>query len=144
MSVATAAHEALKALEEELTRYPYMASGEAGGDPSLHLSQRIQEVRRLLANEQPRWISLAKAKRLLGVDSDETVKTWIRLRFLRSRTELSGRVQVLLDDVLRDREAAEGLTAFGGRDVSEAEMEAEHQAQPGTLPWEREPAQQAQ
>ena len=78
------------------------------------------------------------------MDSDETVKTWIRLRFLRSRTEPSGRVEVLLDDVLRDREAAEGLTAFGGRALTEEEMEAEHQARPGTLPWERESAQQAQ
>jgi hypothetical protein len=63
---------------------------------------------------------------------------------LRSRTQPNGRVQVLLDDVLRDREAAEGLTAFGGGDMTEAELEAEHQARPGTLPWERESAQPAQ
>lgn len=140
MSATTGADEALKALEEELARYPYMASGEAGGNPSLYLSERIREVRRFLAREELRWISIAEAKRLLGVDSEETVEAWVNARLLRSRTQPDGEVQVLLDDVLRDREAAEGLTAFGGRDMTEEEMEAEHRARPGTLPWERERA----
>lgn len=144
MSVSTGTDEALKTLEEELARYPYMASGEAGGDPSLYLSNRIREVRRRLVDEEPRWISAAKAKRLLGFDSETAVNTWIELGFLRRRTQPDGGIQVLLDDVLSDREAAEGLTAFGGRDMTEAEMEAEHQARPGTLPWERESAQPAQ
>src|SRR5688500_13602577 len=138
MSVLTRATDALRELEAELSQYPYMASGEAGGDPSLYLSERIREVRRLLSRDDDRWISLTKARRLLGVDSEDTVRTWAKLGLLRSRTQPNGRIQVLLDDVLRDREAAEGLTAFGGRELTEEELEAEHQARPGPLPWERE------
>jgi len=144
MSVSTGADEALKALEGELARHPYMASGEAGGEPSLYLSERIEQVRRLLVGEEPRWISVAEARRLLGFDSEEAVNTWIQLGFLRSRTQPDDGVQVSLDDVLSDREAAESLTAFGGRDMAKEEMEAEYQARPGTLPWERESAQKAQ
>jgi hypothetical protein len=137
MSVATRTDEVLKALEEELARHPYMASGEAGGDPSLHLSERIRDVRRVLSTEEPRWIGIPMAARLLGLRSEQTVRAWIASRLLQSRTQANGEVQVLLDNVLRNREAAEGLTAFGGRELTEEEVEAEHRARPGTAPWER-------
>jgi hypothetical protein len=94
----------------------------------------------MLGGEDAKWIGTTEAKRLLGLGSENTVRAWARGGLLRSRTQPNGRIQMLLDDVLANREAAEGLTAFGGRELTEEELEAEHQAQPGTLPWEREGA----
>jgi hypothetical protein len=101
MPIGTDTDEALKALAEEPVRCPYMASGEAGGEPSLYLSERIREVRRPLADEEPRWISVLRARRLRGFDSEEAVTTWIQLGLLRSRTPPNGRILVLPDDVLK-------------------------------------------
>jgi hypothetical protein len=140
MSVLTKAADALQELEEDLAQYPLYA----GGDDALHIAERIREVRRMLSRDEARWIGTTEAKRLLGVGSENTVKAWAKLGFLRSRTHPNGRVQVLLDDVLKEREAREGLSAFGGEDLTEDELEAEHRARPGTLPWEREPASPAQ
>ena len=54
-----------------------------------------------------------------------------------SRARSNGRVKVLLDDVLKEREAREAITAIGGRDLIDEEVEADDQAWPGTLRWER-------
>jgi hypothetical protein len=139
MGVLTKATDALRALEEEVAQYPLYA----GGEDALHIIERIREVRRLLSREDVDWIGTTEAKRLLGVGSENTVKAWAKLGLLRSRTQPNGRTQVLLDDVLKEREAREAITAIGGRDMTEEEMEAEHRARPGTLPWEREQASSA-
>jgi hypothetical protein len=68
------------------------------------------------------------------------VKTWANMGFLRSRTQPDGRMQVLLDDVLQEREEREEMTAIGGRDLTEEELEELHRSRPGTLPWERDGA----
>ncbi|HEV2121282.1 MAG TPA: hypothetical protein VGW38_00710 [Chloroflexota bacterium] len=127
----TRATDALRELEEEL---PHRQVG--AGDDSAEVAERIRAVRRMLSGEDAKWIGTTEAKRLLGLGSENTVKAWARAGRLRSRVQPNRRIQVLLDDVLRDREAAEGLTAFGGRDMTEEELEAEHRAWPGTLPWE--------
>jgi hypothetical protein len=136
MSLLTRATDALRELEDELARYPLYA----GGEDALRIADRIREVRRLLSREDAEWIGTTEAKRLLGVGSENTVKAWAKMGLLRSRTQPNGRIQVLLDDVLKEREAREAITAIGGRDMTEEEMEAEHQARSGTLPWEREQA----
>jgi predicted site-specific integrase-resolvase len=48
-----------------------------------------------------RWIGTTRAKRLLGVGSENTVKAWVRYGYLRGRVLPNGRTQVRLDDVLR-------------------------------------------
>ena len=139
MGVLTRATDALRELEEEIAEYPLYA----GGDDALHIVERIREVRRLLSREGAEWVGTTEAKRLLGVGSENTVKAWAKMGLLRSRTQPNGRIQVLLDAVLKEREAREAITAIGGRDMTEEELEAEHRARPGTLPWEREQASSA-
>ena len=139
MSALTKATDALRDLEEELARHPLYA----GGEDALRIADRIREVRRMLSREDAQWIGTTEAKRLLGIGSENTVKAWARMGFLRSRIRPNGRLQVLLEDVLKEREAREALSAAGGRDLTEEELEAEHRARPGTLPWEREQASPA-
>jgi hypothetical protein len=137
MSVLTRAADALRELEEELTRRKV---GE--GDDSAEVAERIRAVRNLLSREDARWVGTAEAKRLLGLGSENTVEAWARAGRLRSRVLPNGRIQVLLDDVLHRREAAEGVSAFGGDFLTEDELEELHRSRPGTLPWERAPAAQ--
>jgi hypothetical protein len=129
--------DALRELEEELA---HRKIGEA--DDSADVAERIRAVRRLLSGEDTKWIGTTEAKRLLGLGSENTVKAWARAGRLRSRVQPNGRIQVLLDDVLHRREAAEGVSAFGGDFLTEEELEELHRSRPGTLPWEREPAAQ--
>ncbi|MBI3972243.1 MAG: hypothetical protein HY332_13235 [Chloroflexi bacterium] len=139
MSILTRVTEALRELEEELVQYPLSA----GGADAHHIADRIREVRRMLSKEDAQWIGTTEAKRLLGVGSENTVKAWVRTGRLRSRVQPNGRVQVLLDDVLRRREETEGLSAFGGEDLTEHEPEELERSRPGMYPWEREQAARA-
>jgi hypothetical protein len=120
MSVPTQATDALRELKAELTEQEPMK----GGLDSVLLSEKIRAVRRLLAKEGDQWIGTAEAKRLLGASSGKAVKAWARSGRLRSRTLPHGRLQVLLDDVLHQREVTEGLTAIDrGEDISQAELD---------------------
>lgn len=125
---------ALREIEPDLAEPP------KEGISSVNLAERIRAVRKLLATQEPRWISLKEAKRLLAASSEDAVKGFVRMRFLQGRTLPNGRMQVLLDDVLRQRETEEALSAIGGRDLTEEELEEMYQARPGTVPWEREQA----
>lgn len=125
---------ALREIEPDLAEPP------KEGIDSINLADRIRAVRKLLANQEPRWVSLGEAKRLLAASSQDTVKLRVRWGFLRSRTASNGRMQVRLDDVLRERQTEEELSAIGGRDLTEDELEEIYQARPGTVPWEREQA----
>jgi hypothetical protein len=134
MSALTRASAALRELEEELANRKI---GE--GTNGTEVAERIRAVRRLLSGEDAQWIGTTEAKRLLGVNSENTVTAWARSGLLRSRVQPNGRIELLLDDVLYRREADEGLSAFGGDFLTEEELEELHQSRPGTLPWEREP-----
>jgi hypothetical protein len=134
VSALTTATDALRELEEELAKYPLYA----GGENAVRMADRIRDVRRLLSREEAEWIGTAEAKRLLGVGSENTVKAWAKMGLLRSRTQPNGRIRVLVDDVLREREEREALTAVGGRDLTDEELEALHRSRLGTLPWDRD------
>jgi hypothetical protein len=138
MSVLTRASDALRELEEELARRP-VGIGDDPGD----LAERIRSVRLLLSRDEAQWVGTTEAKRMLGLGSENTVKAWARSGRLRSRVQPNGRIQVLLDDVLHLRESAEGVSAFGGDDLSEEELEELHRSRPGTLPWDRDRTAQA-
>jgi hypothetical protein len=139
MSVPTETTDELRALEEELAASPLGANAEI----SAHLANRIRQVRRLLAGDEAQWVGTAEAQRLLGLGSEDAVTAWVRAGRLRSRVPPHGRVQILLDDVLRRREEAEGVGAFGGEDLTEDELEELERGRPGTYPWEREQAVRA-
>ncbi len=139
MSVTTGAAGALHELEKELVRNPSMV----GGETSLRLAERIREVRRMISGEDARWVDTAEGKRLLGLVSEKTIEAWARAGFLRSRPQPNGGIQVLLEDVLRRREETEGLSAFGGEDLTEDELEELERGRPGTYPWERDQAARA-
>jgi hypothetical protein len=132
MNVRPETAEAVRAAEALLYSAP---QGEL--DP-VAVEQRVGAAIRLLRDEAPQWITLAQATRLLGVDTDETPKTFARWGLLRSRTCGDDTLEVRLDDVLYRRLEAEGLLAFGGDELTPEELEMMHQATPGTLPWERE------
>ena len=71
------------------------------------------------------------------------MKAWARLGLLRSRQLPHGRVQVLLDDVLRRRAENEALLAIDGTELSPDELRILKEARPGTNPWERERGEHA-
>jgi hypothetical protein len=108
MAILDEATGALWEIESELLKPT------KGGLDSLRLAERLRAVRRLLSTDEARWVGTTEAKRLLGLGSENTVKAWARTGLLRSRTRPNGRIQVLLDDVLRRREESEGLSAIDG------------------------------
>ena len=138
MAILDEATSALREIEAELLRPTQ------GGLDSVRLAERLRAVRKLLSKDEARWVGTTEAKRLLGLGSENTVKAWARMGLLRSRTQPNGRIQVLLDDVLRRREEHEGLSAIGGDDLTEEELRILREARPGTNPWERERADAAQ
>jgi hypothetical protein len=137
MTAVDAVTRALQELEPEILEP--LHEGHAASE----LSRRIHAVRKLLAKQEPRWIGIAEAKRLLGAGSEDAVKARIEWGSFRSRQSSNGYVEVLLDDVLREREVGEGLSAFGGEELTPEELDEMHKAQPGTNPWEREQAEPA-
>lgn len=132
MSIIGRAVNDLRAIEEELLG---VSDGSALEPASM--AQRLHRVVELLADEEARWVGTTEAKRLLGLSSENTVKAWARSGLLRSRTRPSGRVQVLLDDVLERRVESEDLTAIGGDELSPDELRRLREARPGINPWER-------
>lgn len=102
------------------------------------LAEQVRAVHELLAGEDARWVGTTAAKRLLGVGSENTVKAWARLGLLRSRQLPHGRIQVLLDDVLRQRAEREALLAINGEELSPDKLRILKEERPGTNPWERE------
>ena len=133
MSILQDATRALHDIEAELREPP------ASGLDSVRLAERIRGVRRLLDSPEAHWVGTTEAKRLLGINSENTVKAWARLGQLRSQLLPNGRVQVLLDDVLRRREETEGLSAIGGDELTAEELQSLHASRPGTNPWESIP-----
>ncbi|MBI4498979.1 MAG: hypothetical protein HY689_13890 [Chloroflexi bacterium] len=138
MTVLDEATKALSELEAELLQ-PTQEHLD-----STALAERIRAVRRLLSKQETRWVGTTAAKRLLALGSENTVKVWARMGLLRSRRLPNGRIQVLLDDVLRRREETEGLSAIGGEDLTREELQALREDRPGRNPWEREKANPAQ
>jgi hypothetical protein len=132
----TALDEATSALRE---LEPELLEPTKGGMASVHLAERLRAVRKLLSGQEARWVGTAKAKRLLAVDSEETVKAWAQRGFLRSRTVSNGRLQVLLDDVLRRREETEGLSAIDGdQEISTEEALRLLRPRPAKYLWDHE------
>ena len=109
------------------------------------VAARLHEVARLLESDEVQWVGTTEAKRLLGVDSENTVKAWARLGLLRSRTLPNGRLQVLLDDLLERKASNADLAGpFADDGLSPEELDALSGARPGTLPWQRhEPPERA-
>lgn len=99
MSVLEEVRERLNAVEQCLQDQPQLAA-------------EIRAVRQLLTASTGQWIGTVEAQRLLGVQSVNTVKAWARGGFLRSRQQPNGRLQVALEDVLRERQAQTIQDAF--------------------------------
>jgi hypothetical protein len=132
MSILREATEVLHAIEAELRDPP------EGGLDSTRLAERIHHVVALLSDDEARWIGTTEAKRLLGVNSENTVKAWARLGLLHSRTLPNGRTQILVDDVLNERQARADLTAVDrGPEVSPGELM--HLLRPRLYPREWQP-----
>ena len=136
MSTLEAATTALRDLEVLLRTTP---PGEL--DP-IALADGARAVQHLLAGDEARWIGTTTAKRLLGVGSEQTVKAWARLGLLRSRHRPHGRIQVLLDDVLRRRAENEALLTIDGEELTPDELHSLKDERPGRNPWERAEAEQ--
>jgi hypothetical protein len=132
MSVSTETSRALRAAEVLLNSAPQ------GQLDLLAVEKRIGKALRLLAQEEPQWIDLPQATRLLGVLSDETPRALVRLGLLRSRSCGDGQLQVRLDDVLNRRWEAEDLLGIGGEELTPEELRIMKEERPGTNPWERE------
>jgi hypothetical protein len=133
MTVVDEVTKALQELEPELLQPLYV------GSAAIDLADRIHAVRKLLAKQEARWIGTAEAQRLLGFSLEKAVMARVRWGTFRSRQLPDGHLEVLLDDVLREREVIEGLSAFGRENPRQEELERMFGDQPGTNPWEREP-----
>lgn len=77
------------------------------------LARRIHDSVAVLEGEGIQWIGTTRARHLLGLGSENTVKAWAQLGLLRSRREPNGRLKVRLDDVLAQRELRAVLTGDG-------------------------------
>lgn len=77
MAIVDKATAALREIEPNLAEPP------REGIDSINLADRIRGVRKLLAKQEPRWVGLTKAKRLLAASSEDAVRAWVRMRFLR-------------------------------------------------------------
>jgi len=132
MSVAAKTVKALRAAEALLHSAPQ------GKLDSLAVEKHVRKALRLLASEEPQWVDIGAATRLLGVLSEETPLVLARLGLLRSRPRDDGQIEVRLDDVLYRRLQAEGLLGFGGEDLTPEDLELLHWETPGSNPWERE------
>jgi hypothetical protein len=111
MSVLRQVRDRLDAVERDLADRP-------------HLASEIRAVRQLLADPARQWIGTVEAQRLLGVQSVNTVKAWAQSGILRSRHQPNGRLQLHLDDVLRESESAQTQDAFpDDAPVTEAERQ---------------------
>lgn len=109
MSILERVVEDLRGVEAELSDRPALA-------------RRVGDIARLLDLDEVRWIGTTKARRLLGVRSENTVKAWARLGVLRSRREPNGRIKVSLEDVLARRQINADLTGDGdNRELSPEE-----------------------
>ena len=108
----------------------------AGGDSEGALSDLGNLKRALVGDEQAVWIGTTRAKRLLGVASENTVKAWAELKILRSTT-VRGRTKVHLGDVLREAALRSG-PVLGEEQLSSEEVEAIGAGRPGSTPWSRE------
>lgn len=97
------------------------------------IAKRVRDIAQLLQQEDARWIGTTKARRFLGVRSENTVKAWARLGVLRSRQEPNGRIKVSLEDVLARRAINTDLEGDGdNRELSPEE----HRILAGPLPPE--------
>jgi hypothetical protein len=132
MSLSTETARALRAAEALLTSAP---QGQL--DP-LAVEKRVGKALRLLAQEEPQWIDVPQATRLLGVEYEETPRLLVRWGTLRSRSCSDGQIQVRLDDVLSERWLREDILGIGGEELTPEELRIMKETRPGTNPWERE------
>ncbi|MGI8552949.1 MAG: hypothetical protein ACR2PL_19510 [Dehalococcoidia bacterium] len=106
-------------------------------DPLL-VEAKVREVLCLLAYDEPHWIDIRDAKELSGIELSSSIEYWVKHGWLHSRVLPDGRLQVLLDDVLRHRVEREGLMAIGGDEMSDEELRILTEGRPGKNPWDRE------
>jgi len=92
---------------------------------------------RSLAGDTAATIGTEQARKILGIRSVNTVKRWIELGILAGTwDERSHRWQIPLADALRLACMHDDLTAVGGQDMSEEDLETLASTRPGTLPWQ--------
>jgi hypothetical protein len=96
---------ALREIEPQLSR-PATTTVTA-----LELLDKIKALRKLIQQYGDHWISIAKAQHYMDFDSKDQVKYWAEKGWLRSRTLENGQLKFSLDDVLRERENYEAMTA---------------------------------
>ena len=98
--------------------------------------KQSRNAQRKSGGEEKDWLGTTEARRLLSLGSENTVKRWAQLGFLRSRKDPNGRIKVWRADVMRHAQLAdavgggpEGLLSTDDlTDISEAR---------GPKPWKR-------
>jgi hypothetical protein len=116
MSMHQEATDALREVKAKL------ASAPQGGLDLEWVETHLPPTLKLLAREEPQWISTAEAQRLLGIDWESSVPYWVQLGLLRGRPRPHDSLEVRLDDVLYRRLQRESLLAIGGDEMTPEEM----------------------
>src|SRR5712691_4461414 len=86
--------------------------------------------------EEKQWLGTTEAKRLLSLGSENTVKRWAQLGFLRSRRDPNGRVKVWRADVLKHAQLTANVGGGPEGFLSQDELVDMSQAR-GPKPWRR-------
>lgn len=86
--------------------------------------------------DEKQWIGTTEARRLLSLGSENTVKRWAQLGFLRSRKDPNGRVKVWRADVMRHAQLTE-VIGGGPEGALSADELADISRARGPKPWRR-------
>jgi hypothetical protein len=102
------------------------------------VADEINPVIQALTGEEAALIGVEQARQLLGAPSSDTVEAWLALGILPgTRDAQTGQWAVPLSAVLRFRRFREGISAFGGEDLSQEELDILSETSIGTFPWQR-------
>lgn len=105
------------------------------------MAQTTRSRKRPSGSSSDEWLTLAEARAILDVMSEDIVRAWAeKYGWRRGHANPDGSLIVSKADVLHEKAVREGLGAIGGDELTQQELETLRNARPGTLPWEREKA----
>jgi malonyl CoA-acyl carrier protein transacylase len=102
------------------------------------VADELASVIETLASQNGAALNVEEARELLDAPSTRTIEYWLELGIMEgTRDDVTGRWIVSLAEVPKRRRWIEDMTAFGGDDLTQEELDMLHETSIGTFPWER-------